>query len=98
MIDERRTTNNQRRSTSSSVELYIEELVLRRFVPSDHYSIGEVVERELSRLLTEQATPVLTKRADMAQLDCGSFHMLPGANVEAVGVQETQAIGGGLTK
>ena len=98
MTDERRTTNNQRRSTPSTVELYIEVLVLRGFAPGDGYSIGEAMERELSRLLTEQATPLLTKRADMARLDCGSFHMLPGANAEAVGVQVAQAIGGGLTK
>ncbi len=99
MTDERRTANNERQSIPSSVELYIEELVLRGFAPGNRYSIGEAMECELSRLLAEQGmSPLLTKGAAMARLDCGSFHMSPGANAEAVGVQVAQAIGGGLTK
>jgi hypothetical protein len=36
------------------IELHIEKLVLNGFQPRDRYRIGEAVQSELSRLLTEQ--------------------------------------------
>jgi hypothetical protein len=35
------------------IELHIEELVLHGFEPGNHHAIGEAVESELERLLTE---------------------------------------------
>ena len=40
--------------TPYNIELHIEELVLHGFAPKDRYTIGEAVQRELSRLFAEQ--------------------------------------------
>ncbi len=80
-------------STTDNVELYIEELVLHGFPPGDRYRLGEAVERELVRLLTEQGVASgLTHVGDIARLDGGAFAVQPGAGAEGIGVQVAQSI------
>jgi len=80
-----------------NVELHIEELVLRGFSPGDRYRIGDAVERELSRLFTEQGTPPsLARGGDIGRLDGGSFEAKPGSRAETIGIQAARAVYGSL--
>lgn len=82
-----------------SVELHIEELVLNGFAPAHRYTIGDAIERELTRLFTEQGAPIAaTQDVEIAHLNGGAINMQPGANVEATGIQLARAIYGGLGK
>ena len=48
---------NQNQGAAQNIELHIEELVLHGFSPRERYAIGEAVQRELTRLFTEQGVP-----------------------------------------
>lgn len=82
-----------------SVELHIEELVLNGCAPADRYTIGEAVERELTRMLIEQgAPPAIARDVEIAHLNAGAINVKPGARAEATGIQLARAIYGGLGK
>jgi hypothetical protein len=71
-----------------TIEAYIEELVLHGFDPKDRYAIGEAVQRELSRLFTEQDIhPSLGRGLDVPRLDVGTFHVKTGAKAEEISTQ-----------
>lgn len=81
------------------IELHIEELVLHGFAPADRHRIGDAVQRELTRLLTEQGMPAsLVQRGEMARLDGGAFEIARGSRSEAIGAQVAQAVYGGLSR
>ncbi len=81
-----------------NIELHIEELMLHGFAPGDRYRIGKAVERELTRLFTEQdMPPSLPQRGEIARLDGGAFELKPGSRAEVIGVQVGQAVYGGLS-
>jgi hypothetical protein len=80
----------------SPIHLHIEELVLHGFSPGDRYQIGDAMERELARLFTEQAPPVLEKSRAIDGLDGGTFHMTASPRPEATGIQVARAVFGGL--
>ena len=80
-----------------NIELQIEELVLRGFAPEDRYLIGEAVQQELTRLLTERGVPPsLARGGEIGHLDGGTFAMSSGMKAEAIGSQIAQNIYGGL--
>ena len=80
-----------------NLELYIEELVLHGFAPSDRYLISATVERELGRLLAEQGVPPsLVKGGEVAYLDGRAFDVAPDSKGEAIGAQVAQAVYEGL--
>lgn len=82
-----------------SLELHIEELVLRGFAPGDRRDIGEAAERELSRLFAEQGVPPsLARGREVARLDGGAFEVKPGSGAEAIGFQVAQAVYGGFSR
>lgn len=82
-----------------SVELHIEELVLHGFASNDRYRIGDALERELTRLVTEQGVPpVISQGVEVARLNAGAFQVKTGSNPETTGVQLAQAIYRGLGK
>ena len=82
---------------SPSVRLHIEELVLHGFAPGDRHRIGEAMQRELTRLFTEEGTPpALTKSAEIDRLDGGTFQTTGTAKPEATGAQVARAVFGGL--
>ena len=79
--------------TPSSIEVYIEELVLHGFTPGDRYGISEAMTGELTRLLTTQGLPASFGQSTEATfLDAGSFRVAQSAGPRAVGAQVAQAI------
>jgi hypothetical protein len=81
----------------SPIHLHIEELVLHGFAPGDRHRIGEAMQHELTRLLTEEATPpALAKSAAIDRLDGGTLQMTSAPRPEATGAQVARAVFGGL--
>ena len=82
-----------------NIELYIEQLVLHGFSPSDRYRIGKAVELELTRLLTERdISPLLAQGGEFTRLDGGTFNIAPSSKAEAIGSQVAQSVYAGFTK
>ena len=82
-----------------NIEIHIEELVLHDFEAGNHQNIGEVVERELSRLFTEQGAPQsLNRNGKIERLDGGAFKAKRGSKPETIGAKVAQAVHGGLSK
>ncbi|GAC1356121.1 MAG: hypothetical protein NVS4B11_00440 [Ktedonobacteraceae bacterium] len=82
-----------------NIELHIEELVLHGFSSADRHAIGEAVQRELTRLLTEQGIhPAMTQGHEAARVKGGTFNMQQGAKADTVGTQVAQSVYGGLRK
>lgn len=82
-----------------NIDLHIEELVLHGFSPNDRYAISEAVQRELTRLFSEQGIhPSLRGGFEVERLDGGTFNMKQGAKANIVGTQVAQAVYGGLRK
>jgi len=80
-----------------SIELRIEELVLRGFTPGDRYRIGEAVERELARLLAQgEVPPLLARAGQRACLRAGSISVRSGVSAEAIGAEIAQSVFRGL--
>ena len=86
-----------------NIKLHIEELALHGFAPGDRHSIADAVERELSRLLTDQfaepgSSSLLAANAETARLDAGAFQVDPRSKPNSIGTQIAQAVHGGLTR
>lgn len=78
-------------TTPASLELHIEELVLHGFSHGDRLSIGDAIQQELSRLISEQGLPSVSMGpSSVAHLDAGSFQVAPGAKAQAIGAQLAQ--------
>jgi hypothetical protein len=85
--------------TPNTIELHIEELVLHGFPPKDRHLIGEAVQRELTKLLSERGIPSsLSKGGEIARLDGGSFNVKQGSKADVVGRQVAQAVYGGMQR
>ncbi len=81
------------------VDLHIEELVLDGFSPGDRYRIGEVVELELTRLITEQGIPSsLSRDGELARMNGGTFNVSPNSRAEVIGGQVAQSVYQGFRK
>lgn len=98
-VSQNRSANAPPLSGSSySVELHIEELGLHGFAASERYRIGEAIERELTRLITEQgAPPSIANNIERAQMDAGAFNVAPSSNAETIGIQIARVLYGGIT-
>ena len=82
-----------------NIELHIEELVLHGFSPNDRHAIGEVVQKELTRLFAEQGVHASLGRGfEVERVDGGSFNVKPGAKAGAIGMQMAQSVYGRLGK
>lgn len=82
---------------ASEIELHIEELVLDGFADADRYRIGDMFERELSRLLSEQGVPSSLAASGVREhLDAGACRLGAGSTAEQIGAQVAQAVYGGL--
>jgi hypothetical protein len=76
-----------------AVELHIEELVLHGFSPGDRFGIGDAIQQELERLITEQGLPGLpAESASIQRLDGGSLKMRAGARPQSIGAQLAQRV------
>lgn len=82
-----------------SVELHIEELMLEGFAPSDRYLIGEAIQRELTRLLTEQeAAPALRHTSQVEYLNTSMSYRSADSTPEENGASIAQSVYGGLNR
>ncbi len=82
-----------------NIELNIEELVLDGFAGSDSRSIGEAVERELSRLFTEQGVPPSLERGGRIEgLNGMEFKITSDSSAEVIGAKTGRAVYGGLKR
>jgi hypothetical protein len=80
-----------------NIDLHIDELVLHGFAPTERRAIAEAVQRELTRLFTEQGIhPSLSNSYKAERVDGGAFQVQPGAKGNTIGAQVAQAIYGGL--
>jgi hypothetical protein len=81
----------------SPIHLHIEELVLHGFPSDDRHRIGEAVQRELTRLFTEQQLPPgLTKSTEIDRLNGGTFQMTGAPRPESTGTQIARTVFGEL--
>ena len=82
-----------------SVEIHIEELILRGFPPGTAREIAGFVEGELSRLFGEHGVPPsLERTATVPYLDAGEFNLTPGSNPQATGAQVAQILYRGFSR
>ncbi|MGI8917683.1 MAG: hypothetical protein ACR2H6_03700 [Pyrinomonadaceae bacterium] len=82
-----------------SVNFHIDELVLHGFESARRYAIGDAMQRELTRLFTEEGAPVaITDDVEIAHLNGGAIDVSPSANGEATGIQLARKIYGGLAQ
>lgn len=82
-----------------NIELHIEELVLDGFEGNDRQGIGEAVERELSRLFTEQGVPPsLELGGGIEKLNGGEFKITSDSSAEVIGARAARAVYGGLNR
>jgi hypothetical protein len=75
------------------VEVHIEELVLHGFESAERYAIGEIVQRELTRLFAEQGTPsTLGHDSEIARISAGTPVTSVGSDARALGTQIAQSV------
>jgi hypothetical protein len=83
--------------SGQSVELHIEDLVLHGFDFAHRYAIGEAIERELTRLSSEQGSTIAaTENVEIAIVNGGAIDLKQGSSAEATGIQLARAIHRGL--
>ena len=84
-------------SPRPNIEVIIEELQLHGFTPADGPRIAGAMQRELTRLFTEQGVPPrLTRGGEITRLDGGSFDVSPNAGTERIGLQVARTLYGGF--
>jgi hypothetical protein len=88
-----------RRPREVEVQVQIDELVLHGFAASDRYVVGEAVERELVRLLSEKGVP-RSLRSENARdkIKAPGFNAAFGAKQSAIGRQIAQAVYDGFSQ
>jgi hypothetical protein len=81
----------------ADIELVIDELVLQGFERTDSRPIGQAIQDELMRLLTEAEIPSpFTRSHEIRHLDAGSTVVTHGAASSVVGNQVAQAVYKGI--
>jgi hypothetical protein len=79
------------------IDVHIEEVVLHGFRPQDGHGIGDALERELARLLSEpHARAGLAEGRDLPSVDAGRVSLQPGAPADAIGRRLAGVVSGGL--
>lgn len=83
-------------SPPPSISLHIDELVLHGLAAGKSHRIGEALEHELTRLLSEQGLPpAFSQEEPTAHLDRGAFEIGPDSTPETIAAQLANAIHGG---
>jgi hypothetical protein len=73
---------------SDQVEISIQKLALKGFESTDQYRIGMAVENELTKLFSDQGTPLLlTKNQRISQLGIATFEISPTMKPKAIGTR-----------
>jgi hypothetical protein len=88
---------------TGDLDVRIDELVLHGFGHADRYAVAEAVERELTRLLREEATPhgwfgtaADGRQVALHHFDAGAFELPQDAGPRTMGIHLAQAIHSGL--
>ncbi len=85
--------------TPRSIEVRIEELVLHGLAPARKYSLVDVFERELSRLLSEDgATDSLVLHDGADRIHAGTFRLPRVTDTKSAGIGIARAVFGGLRR
>ena len=79
----------------SVIELNIDELVLEGFAPSERYQIGEAVQIELVRILTEQGLH-LTRNVEIEYLNTNMIELPAQTQSQSTGARIARAVYTGL--
>ncbi|HKV40514.1 MAG TPA: hypothetical protein VJX67_14980 [Blastocatellia bacterium] len=88
-----------RRIGHPSVELHIGELSLIGFKPGDKHIVGDALQRELTRLLSENDVGALLKHEiELDRLNLDGFQVRPGMSPRTIGVEVAAAIFRRLTR
>lgn len=80
---------------NQKIDLHIGELILRDVPYALRHHVAAAIERELTRLLSEQP-PSLAQGAHIPQIDIGNVQFAPDARPDAIGAQIAQHIYGSL--
>jgi len=81
----------------SSVEVFIDELVLHGFSAADRYSIGDALTLEIERQLAEASThPFLSRDTDLSLINAGRIGLPPNAKPAWIGTRVGRAVFNGL--
>ena len=83
-----------------SIELHIEELVLKGIGGGKQHEIQASMERELVQLLRAEniGASSLSGPRELSRLDLGSFSVRPNANAQAIGRQLAQSVFRGIQR
>jgi hypothetical protein len=93
VVMEERTTNLSSPSKTTNVELRIEELLLDGFIPHDRFRIGQAIEFELTRLITENGVPkAWSVNQKIMNLDAGSIQIAQNSTPISIGTHIAQAV------
>lgn len=77
----------------ANIELHINELVLHGFERGDRYRIGEALQQELLRQLSEQGIAQgFLQQGHARHLDAGAIQIQQGGHAESIGRQVAQAV------
>jgi len=86
-------------NSQPSVELHIDELVLHGFASGERYVIGNAVERELTRLLSEHGIPTSLRSENATdEIRGATFNAAHNAKPRAIGHQIAQAVYEGFSQ
>jgi hypothetical protein len=81
------------------VVLHIDELVLHGFPSEARHQIGEAVQRELVRLLSQQGVPTaLARTAAREHVEGGTLRLGAADTPAQTGAQVARAVYGGLAR
>jgi hypothetical protein len=100
----RRHRPTARWQAPQEIELYVDELVLSGFPPSERPALGDALTTELERLLREHLPPGLSQPGDVVlreraveRLNAGSIALEPRAQPGQVGARVARAVYQGLS-
>lgn len=80
-----------------AVELHIDELVLHGFKPADRRRIGEAVERELTRLLSEHGIDGISDDVQISRLEGRDITLTPVGRAETTGAEIARSVYGSIS-
>ncbi len=77
----------------SSIEVRIDELVLRGFSAGDRFHLAEALQNELTRLFAESTRgKTVSRTISLDRLSADAIRVAPGAKPAAIGVQLGQSV------
>ena len=82
---------------NNNIELHIDKLVLHGFSAGNSHRIGEAVERQLTRILTEQGMPTsLSHGGERPDINGGTFNTATNTHARTIGIKIAQSVYSGF--